>query len=88
MRDRRGTVARVSGIAEDLTAAVRRRQRDREPRVVLYGPDAEARLIAPGAPGHEPLVEAAERMLALVASVEGGGGNGRPPPARRRDPGP
>jgi hypothetical protein len=53
------------GIAEGVAAAVRRRQREREPRVVLYDAADTPRLVAPSAPGYDELLEVAERMLVL-----------------------
>lgn len=65
MTERRARSGRVVGIAEGVAAAVRRRQREREPRVVLYDAADAPHLVAPSAPGYDELLEVAERMLAL-----------------------
>jgi hypothetical protein len=62
----KGAVARATAVAEGVASAVRRRQRDREPRVMLYLQPGEPRLLAPGAKGHDDLLDVAEGMLALV----------------------
>jgi len=58
-------------VAEGVAAAVRRRQRDREPRVLLYRRPGDPRLLPPGAKGHDEILELAERMVALVDEEEG-----------------
>ncbi len=65
MRDRRGRVGRITGIAEGVAAAARRRQRGREPRVVLYDERGHPRLLAADAPPFEDLVVLASRMCGL-----------------------
>jgi hypothetical protein len=49
---------------------MRRMQREREPRVLVYDPAGYARLIQPAARGHARIMEVAEEMLALVAERE------------------
>lgn len=66
MTERRTRPGRVVGIAEGVAAAVRRRQREREPRVVLFDVAGVARVVAPSAPGYEELLDVAERMLELA----------------------
>ena len=67
MKERpKGAVARATAVAEGVASAVRRRQRDREPRVTLYLAPGEPRLLAPGAKGHDDLLDVAEEMLAVV----------------------
>ena len=61
MRDRRG-IGRITGIAEGVAAAARRRQRGRVPRVVLYDERGHPRLLAADAPAFEALTAAAGRM--------------------------
>jgi hypothetical protein len=63
----KGAVARATAVAEGFAGAVRRRQRDREPRVTLYLAPGEPRLLAPGAKGHDELLDVAESMVAAVA---------------------
>jgi hypothetical protein len=57
----------VVGIAESVAAAVRRRQRDREPRVLLIAPTGTAHSVAPSAPGYDQLLGVAERILERAA---------------------
>ena len=70
MKERRGTVARLAGLAEGVAAASRRRQRDRAPRVSLYDADGHPRLLGPDTRAFEEVLDVAERMLA-AASTEG-----------------
>lgn len=73
MRERpKGAVARATAVAEGLAGAVRRRQRDREPRIVLYRTAGEPRLWPPGARGHDEILAVAERMTALAKSANSG----------------
>jgi hypothetical protein len=53
----------VVGLAEGMAAAVRRRQREREPRVVIYDGAGAPRLVAPSASGYDELLDAAKRMV-------------------------
>lgn len=62
----RGPLGRATAVAEGVAAAVRRRQRDREPRVLLYRRAGDPRLLHPGAKGHDEILELAEKMIALV----------------------
>lgn len=64
----KGAVARATAVAEGVAAAVRRRQREREPRVVLYAAPGDPRLLAPGSKGHDRILDIAEEMVELVAS--------------------
>lgn len=65
VRDRRGRVGRITGIAEGVAAAARRRQRGRAPRVVLYDERGHPRLLPADVPAFEELVAAAGRMSEL-----------------------
>jgi hypothetical protein len=67
---RRGPLGRAAGLAEGMAATVRRMQREREPRVLVYDPAGYARLIQPEARGHDRIMEVAEKMLTLVAERE------------------
>jgi hypothetical protein len=64
---RRGPIGRATGIAEGVAAAVRRYQRGREPRALLYAAGGSGRLVRPSAAGYDELMDAAERMTTLVA---------------------
>jgi hypothetical protein len=71
MRERRkGPIGRAAGLAEGFAATVRRMQREREPRVLVYDETGYARLVQPDGRGYERLLETAERMVALVDEAE------------------
>jgi hypothetical protein len=76
VRERRGTVGRMTGIAESVAAGVRRRRRDRVPRVVLYDAAGHPRVLPPGAAEHAAIVEVAERLL--EAAIRERGPDGEP----------
>jgi hypothetical protein len=63
---RRGPIGRAAGLAEGVAATVRRMQREREPRVLVYDETGYARLVQPDARGHDRVLEIADRMVALV----------------------
>lgn len=65
MRDRHGRVGRITGIAEGVAAAARRRQQGRAPRVVLYDERGHPRLLPADASAFDGLVAAATRMSEL-----------------------
>jgi hypothetical protein len=67
---RKGPLSRAAGLAEGMANTVRRMQREREPRVLVYDPAGYARLIQPEARGQDRIMEVAEEMLALVAGRE------------------
>lgn len=67
---RKGPLSRAAGLAEGMAATVRRMQREREPRVLVYDPAGYARLIQPEARGHDKIMDVAGQMLALVAGRE------------------
>jgi hypothetical protein len=67
---RKGPLSRAAGLAEGMAATVRRMQREREPRVLVYDPTGYARLLQPEARGQAPIMELAEEMLSLVAERE------------------
>jgi hypothetical protein len=75
MKDRRkGPIGRAAGLAEGVAAAVRRMQREREPRVLVYDQTGYARLVQPEARGHERILEIAERMVQVAAEADDAGG--------------
>jgi hypothetical protein len=67
---RKGPIGRAAGIAEGLAATVRRMQREREPRVLVYDETGYARLVQPDGRGYERLLDTAEQMVALVDEAE------------------
>ena len=66
MKEQRGPVGRI---ADTITGTMRRRQRDREPRVLIYDAAGLPRLIPAGTEAHTELVETAQRLV----DVAGGG---------------
>ena len=54
-----------------MAATVRRLQRDREPRVLVYDASGESRLLEPASRGYDRVIEACERMVALVNTDPG-----------------
>jgi len=67
---RKGPIGRAAGIAEGVAAAVRRLQREREPRVLVYDQTGYARLVQPDARGHERILEIGERMVQIAAGED------------------
>jgi hypothetical protein len=68
MKERpKGPIGRATGIAEGVAATMRRMQRDREPRVLVYDSSGIARLLQPESRGYDRALDAAERMVELVA---------------------
>jgi hypothetical protein len=67
---RKGPIGRAAGLAEGVAATVRRLQREREPRVLVYDETGYARLVQPDGRGYERLLETAEKMVALVSRAE------------------
>jgi hypothetical protein len=63
---RKGPIGRAAGLAEGVAATVRRMQREREPRVLVYDETGYARLVQLDGRGYERLLETAERMVELV----------------------
>ena len=67
----KGAIGRATAVAEGVAAGARRRQREREPRVLLYARAGEPRILAPGAKGQDRILELAEDMVALADEAEG-----------------
>ena len=73
MRDRRkGPIGRAADLAQGFSATMRRLQREREPRLLVYDETGYARLVQPNGRGYESLLETAERMVALVDETREG----------------
>ena len=67
MREKRkGPIGRAAGLAGGVAATVRRMQREREPRVLVYDETGYARLVQPEGRGHQRLLDIADRMVQLV----------------------
>jgi hypothetical protein len=67
---RKGPIGRAAGIAEGVAATMRRIQRDREPRVLLYDSTGYARLLQPDSRGYESALEVSESMVRIVNGYE------------------
>jgi hypothetical protein len=63
-------MARATFMAEGVATAMRRRQREREPRVRLYRRPGDPRVLPPGAKGQDRVLELAGEMLGLVDEAE------------------
>jgi hypothetical protein len=79
---RKGPIGRAAGLAEGVAATVRRMQREREPRLLVYDETGYARLVQPDGRGYERLLDTAERMVALVDEAEA---EAKPRRARRAE---
>jgi hypothetical protein len=79
VKERRGPVRRVTGLAGTVSDALRRRQQRREPRIVLYDGAGHARVLALDAPGAADLLATAGRLVALAAE------DPEAPPGRRAE---
>jgi hypothetical protein len=66
VKERRGPLGQLSGLAENVVGAVRRRQRDREPRVILYDADGHPQVLRPSADEHPDIVETADGLIELA----------------------
>jgi len=67
VKDKRGPLGRTVGaVAQGLADAARRRQAEREPRVVIYDRSGNATLLHAGTPEHDGLVDVAERLAAAA----------------------
>jgi hypothetical protein len=73
MREPKGPMGRI---ADTIAGTMRRRQRDREPRVLIYDAAGLPRTVPSGTETHAQLVETAQRLVDLA-----GGGEPEPEPA-------
>ena len=64
---RKGPIGRATGIAEGVAAAVRRAQRDRAPRVLLYDGAGISRTLQPETAGYDLVLDACEQLVQLVS---------------------
>jgi hypothetical protein len=64
---RKGAIGRATGIAEGVAAAMRRRQRSREPHVLLYDELGHPRLLPLEARQRDRILEIGEELVALTA---------------------
>jgi hypothetical protein len=63
---RKGPIGRAAGLAGGVAATVRRMQREREPRVLVYDETGYARLVQPDGRGYQRLLDTADRMVQLA----------------------
>ena len=63
MKEQRGQFAKL---ADTISGTMRRRQRDREPRVLLYDANGISRRLPPDDDSHAGIVEVAGRLVALA----------------------
>jgi hypothetical protein len=66
MKDRRGALGRATGLAEGVAATVRRMQRDRDPRILIYDHTGLSRLLQPESRGYDRVLETCTLMVELV----------------------
>jgi hypothetical protein len=64
---RKGPIGRATGIAEGVAAAVRRAQRDRAPRVLLYDDAGISRTLQPDTAGYDLVLDACEWLVELAS---------------------
>jgi hypothetical protein len=68
-KERKGPLGAVAGLAEDLAAGMRRRQEEREPRVVVYDSAGHSRVIPDGV-DRERILDVADEMIDLTGEAE------------------
>ena len=66
MRERRGPLGRATGLAEGMATAMRRIQREREPRVMVYDAEGEPTVLQPHSRGYDRVLDAALHMVEAV----------------------
>jgi hypothetical protein len=66
VRERRGAIGRATGLAEGVAATMRRLQREREARVLVYDAEGEPTVLQPHSRGYERVLAACERMVDAV----------------------
>jgi hypothetical protein len=66
MKERKGALGRATGLAEGMAATVRRIQRDRESRVLVYDAAGVSRLLQPESRGYDRVLDVCARMVEVV----------------------
>jgi len=66
VKDRRGPLGSFGALADEAAATLRRRQADREPKIVIYDDSGRARTLTPGEESRRHLLEAAEELIELA----------------------
>jgi hypothetical protein len=64
---RKGAIGRAAGLAEGVAAAMRRRQRSREPRVLLYDELGHSRLLQPEDAHRDRILDVSQELVSLTA---------------------
>jgi len=67
VRERHGPLGRATGLAEGVAAVVRRRQQNREPRVVLYDDRGISRVVPPDVRGYYRVLDTCAELVEVVA---------------------
>ena len=67
MKEQRGQFAKL---ADTITGTMRRRQRDREPRVLIYDAAGHPRRVPPGDDAHVEMVDLAVRLVELAHAAD------------------
>jgi len=68
-KERKGPLGAVAGIAEDVVAGMRRRQEERDPRVVIYDAAGHSRVVPDGV-DRERILDVADEMIDLSGEAE------------------
>jgi hypothetical protein len=68
-KERKGPLGAVAGLAEDVVAGMRRRQHEREPRVVVYDAAGHAKVIPDGME-RDRILDIADELIDLSAETE------------------
>jgi hypothetical protein len=68
-KERKGPLGALGGLAEDLAAGMRRRQEEREPRVVVYDSAGHSRVIPEGME-RDRILDVADEMIDLTGEAE------------------
>jgi hypothetical protein len=68
-KERKGPLGAMAGLAEDLVAGMRRRQQEREPRVVVYDAAGHPRVV-PDGEDRERILELADELVSLSGEAE------------------
>ncbi len=68
-KERKGPLGAMAGLAEDLMAGMRRRQHEREPRVVVYDATGHPRVVPEGE-DRERILELADELVSLSGEAE------------------
>jgi hypothetical protein len=68
-KERKGPLGAVAGLAEDLAAGMRRRQEEREPRLVVYDAAGHSKVVPDGVE-RDRILDVADEMIDLTRESE------------------